>query len=147
MKALRIISLLLSCMFLFSAITGVQHYQYSSSDGEVIDHYRSWTTQALAFAFGILFGYWYWTLKNKPAVAKRITSGIFVLIIAGSLLDAVSLGFRDDPPMVRVLLICMQILCTLFYYWLGRKGLEAIGKHETRLLQAEAAEKSPQELK
>lgn len=135
MKILRFIALLFSCLFMISAITGVR--RSGLSGGEVTVFYHTNASRTLAVAFSLFFGIWFWTLKYKTIVGRRITSGIFLAMIAGSFFGALCALFYENPILVRALLAVAEIATALVTYWLWQKSLQAIRKYEEGLAENE----------
>ena len=111
-RALRIISLSAACIFLISAVTGIQRLHFSTETGFSVAMHTT-ATRLIALVVGLVFIAWFFGLRQHTRWGIWGTNFVFIGIICVCLWQGIGGAIKGDTASLKMWSIGSQTALTL----------------------------------
>src|SRR5438477_9056048 len=119
-RALRIISLSAGCIFLISAVTGIQRLRLSTETGFSVAMHTT-ATRLIALVVGLVFIAWFFGLRQHTRWGIWGTHFVFIGIICVCLWQGIGGAIKGDTASLKMWSIGSQTALTLVVFLAWRK--------------------------
>lgn len=118
MRKLQIISLVGACIFLISAITGIQQINFSTGMGFLVAMHTP-ATRLITFVLGLVCVAWYLGLKQHTNWGIWGANLVFIGIISTCLLQGVDGAIKEDSAGAKIWSVGSQtgLAVVIFLAW------------------------------